>query len=88
MQWLMLKQKEPEDFVKLSCEAIGVKIGFKGTGLDEVGYVLEINTQEKSSIETGDIVLKIDKKYYRPAEVNTLLGNPEKASKNLDGSHQ
>tara|TARA_B100000925_G_scaffold287532_1_gene266969 strand:- start:494 stop:1594 length:1101 start_codon:yes stop_codon:yes gene_type:complete len=96
MQWLMLQQKEPEDFViatgnqisvrdfvKLSFEAIGVKIGFKGAGLDEVGYVIEINTLEKSSLKIGDIILKIDKKYYRPAEVDTLLGNPEKASKKL-----
>ena len=92
MQWLMLQQDEPDDFViatgnqisvrdfvKLSFNALGIRIAFKGNGLDEVGYVEEIITTEENSLKVGDIVIRIDKKYYRPAEVETLLGDSTKA---------
>ncbi len=96
MQWLMLQQDEPDDFViatgnqisvrdfvKLSFNALGIKIAFKGNGLDEVGYVEEITTKEENSLKVGDIVIRIDKKYYRPAEVETLLGDSTKAYETL-----
>ena len=96
MQWLMLQQDEPSDyviatgnqisvreFVELSFSALGIKIGFKGSDLDEVGFVEEINTTEENSLKVGDIILKIDKKYYRPAEVETLLGSAKKAENKL-----
>jgi GDPmannose 4,6-dehydratase len=96
MQWLMLQQDEPDDFViatgnqisvrdfvKLSFNALGIKIAFKGNGLDEVGYVEEITTKEETSLKVGDIVIRIDEKYYRPAEVETLLGDSSKAHKVL-----
>jgi len=96
MQWLMLQQDEPNDyviatgnqisvreFVELSFKAVGIKIGFKGTDVDEIGFVEEINTTEENSLKVGDIILKIDKKYYRPAEVETLLGDAKKAENKL-----
>jgi GDPmannose 4,6-dehydratase len=96
MQWLMLQQDKPDDyviatgnqisvreFVELSFQALGVQIEFRGEGVDEVGYVVKINSTVETSLKEGDIILKIDKKYYRPAEVETLLGDASKASKNL-----
>ena len=96
MQWLMLQQDEPNDyviatgnqisvreFVELSFGALGIKIGFKGSELDEVGFIEKIKDTEETSLKEGDIILKIDKKYYRPAEVESLLGSAEKAKNNL-----
>ena len=96
MQWLMLQQDEPNDyviatgnqisvreFVELSFGTLGIKIGFKGSELGEVGFIEEIKATEETSLKVGDIILKIDKKYYRPAEVETLLGSAEKAKNKL-----
>ena len=88
MQWMMLQQKEPEDFVIATGEQITVKkfieicaeklkwggIEWEGTGLNEVG-------KRKDS---GEIVIKIDPKYFRPSEVNSLLGDAKKAHKKLN----
>ena len=95
-QWLMLQQDKPKDyviatgnqisvreFVELSFRAVGIKIGFKGKDTDEIGFVEEINTTEENSLKVGDIILRIDKKYYRPAEVETLLGDARKAKNKL-----
>jgi GDPmannose 4,6-dehydratase len=81
-QWLMLQQKEPEDFViatgvqnsvrefiEIAALEIGMTIAWKGEGLNEVGY-------DKS---TGDVIIRIDPRYIRPAEVETLLGDAKKA---------
>ena len=96
MQWLMLQQDKPNDyviatgnqisvreFIELSFRAVGIKIGFKGKDTDEIGFVEEINTTEENSLKVGDIILRIDKKYYRPAEVETLLGDARKAKNKL-----
>ena len=95
MQWLMLQQKEPDDyvistgiqfsvrdFIVMCGKNLGIEIEFKGKGLDEVGIVSRIN-EKILHIKEGDIIIKVDPKYFRPAEVETLLGDPAKAMKKL-----
>jgi GDPmannose 4,6-dehydratase len=99
MQWLMLQQDKPEDyviatgvqysvreFVEWAANAIGIDIQFKGQGLDEVGIVSSISSNLETSLKVGDVVVRVDPSYYRPAEVETLLGNPLKAKVNLGWS--
>ena len=103
MQWLMLQQDKPEDyviatgekhsvreFVEHSFKNIGVKIRWEGTGVDEVGFISEINTshldQKLASamkLKVGQLIVKIDPYYFRPTEVDVLLGDPTKAKKQL-----
>ena len=84
MQWLMLQQEEPEDFViatgvqysvrdfvNVAAEEIGMQITWKGQGLDEIGYV------------GNKAIIRVDPAYFRPTEVETLLGDPSKAHKKL-----
>ncbi|MCR4939990.1 MAG: GDP-mannose 4,6-dehydratase [Treponemataceae bacterium] len=84
--WLILQQKEPEDFViatgeqysvrqfcQLAFKEAGIDIEFKGEGLDEKGY-------DKAS---GKVLIEVDPKYFRPCEVDTLLGDPTKAKEKL-----
>ena len=97
MQWLMLQQKRPEDFViatglqhsvrefiKWSADEIGIEIEFVGKGLDEKGFVKSIRGKNAPAIKNGDIIVQIDKRYFRPAEVETLLGDPSYAEERLD----
>ncbi len=97
MQWMMLQQDTPEDFVIAtgvqysvrqfiiwSAEALGIRLRFEGSGLDEIGIVDAVDIEVDNLCIKGDVVVKIDSRYFRPAEVDTLLGNPEKA-KNLLG---
>lgn len=99
MQWLMLQQDKPEDyviatgvqysvreFVEWAANAIGIDIQFKGQGLDEVAIVSSISSNLETSLKVGDVVVRVDPSYYRPAEVETLLGNPLKAKVNLGWS--
>ena len=92
MQWMMLQQDKPDDFViatgvqysvrqfiEWAAEDLGVKLTFEGVGLDEVAIVESIEGDDAPSLKVGDIVCRIDPKYYRPAEVETLLGDPSKA---------
>ena len=89
MQWLMLQQDEPEDFViatgrqesvrtfvELTADCLGYKIRWEGSGVDEVG-IREDN---------GKVVVRVDPRYFRPTEVNTLLGDPSKAKERLGWS--
>lgn len=84
--WLMLQQEKPEDFViatgethsvrefiEASCKELGIKLRWVGTGINEIGV----------EEETGKVIVKIDEKYFRPTEVDLLIGNPEKAKKVL-----
>jgi len=86
MQWLMLQQDEPEDFViatgeqhsvrdfvTIAATEMGIDINWQGKGIDEKG----IDTK------TGNIIVAVDPKYFRPTEVETLLGNPAKAKEKL-----
>ena len=94
--WLMLQQDQPEDFViatgvttsvrdfvKMSFAQVGVRIVFKGKGIDEVGIV-EQSEHPDFKIEIGKIVIKIDPKYYRPAEVDILVGDASKCKRELN----
>ena len=97
MQWMMLQQDAPEDFViatgkqisvrefvRMSAKFAGIEIDFKGEGLDEIGIVSAITDKSKAhGVGVGDIIVRIDPQYFRPAEVETLLGNPSKAMKKL-----
>src|SRR6201997_92133 len=95
MQWLMLQQQQAEDFViatgvqysvrdfvRMSGERLGIKIRFEGEGEAEVGIVDSI-TGDKAKCKPGDVIVRVDPRYYRPTEVETLLGDPTKAKEKL-----
>ena len=99
MQWLMLQQDEPEDFVIATgvqysvrdfvnaavCE-LGVKLRWEGTGVDEVGIIDSLESSvlgENSPLKVGQTVVQVDPRYFRPTEVETLLGDPTKAKEKL-----
>ena len=95
MQWMMLQQDEPEDFViatgqqfsvrdfiNWSFDEIGVKVAFEGEGDSEIGKIIE-NSGKSDNLKIGDVVIRIDPKYYRPTEVDSLLGDPSKAKQKL-----
>jgi GDPmannose 4,6-dehydratase len=96
MQWLMLQQEEPDDFVIASGvqysvrefiqwtgKELGLKIEFSGNGIDEIGTVTSIECGLAPAVKVGDVVVRIDPRYFRPAEVDTLLGDPTKAKEKL-----
>jgi GDPmannose 4,6-dehydratase len=95
MQWLMLQQDVPEDFViatgiqrsvkefvMLAASELGIVIKWSGTGIDEIGTVDSVHG-DKSQCAPGDVVVKVDPRYFRPTEVETLLGDPGKAAAKL-----
>ncbi|MFZ5503519.1 MAG: GDP-mannose 4,6-dehydratase [Pseudomonadota bacterium] len=86
MQWLMLQQDQPEDFViatgvqysvrdfvNAAAKELGISIRWEGTGADEKGY----------DAATGKCIVQVDPRYFRPTEVETLLGDPTKAQQKL-----
>ncbi|SOC81971.1 GDPmannose 4,6-dehydratase [Ensifer adhaerens] len=96
MQWMMLQQDAPEDFViatgvqysvrqfiQWAGEELGVTIEFSGKGVDEIGRVAAIKGDLAPALKVGDIIVRIDPRYFRPAEVDTLLGDPTKARERL-----
>lgn len=96
MQWMMLQQDEPDDFVIAtgvqysvrqfiiwSAAELGITLRFEGTGVEERAIVDSIKGDNAPGVKPGDVVLKIDPKYFRPAEVETLLGSPAKAKEKL-----
>lgn len=96
MQWMMLQQEEPEDFViatgvqqsvrefiTWAAADLGVTIEFKGSGVDEIGVVAGISGDLAPALKVGDVIVRIDPRYFRPAEVETLLGDPAKAKQKL-----
>ena len=68
------------DFVKMAFKQIGIIIEFQGKGLKEVGIVNQSNIP---SLKKGQIVVRVDKNFFRPLEVNFLTGNPARAKKEL-----
>jgi GDPmannose 4,6-dehydratase len=99
MQWLMLQQDKPEDFViasgkqksvrefiELAANEIGITLRFEGQGINEIGIVENVDTSLAPNIKVGDIVIKIDPRYFRPAEVETLLGDASYAKDKLGWS--
>ena len=96
MQWMMLQQEKPDDFVIATgiqysvrnfitwvASDLGIEIKFSGKGIDEIATVLKVNNEIAPSINVGDVIMKIDPRYFRPAEVETLLGDPSKAKEKL-----
>jgi GDPmannose 4,6-dehydratase len=96
MQWLMLQQDSPKDyviatgqqisvreFIQLAAQALGIELQFQGEGLEEKAVVAHLNAPEKTSLQVGDVVVRISPKYFRPTEVETLLGDASKARKEL-----
>lgn len=96
MQWLMLQQDLPEDFViatgqqhsvrefiQWSAEELGISLRFEGKGTEEVGIVDGVTGNIATSVKAGDVLVRIDERYFRPAEVETLLGDPAKAKEKL-----
>ncbi|MEP1472119.1 MAG: GDP-mannose 4,6-dehydratase [Halieaceae bacterium] len=99
MQWLMLQQDTAEDFViatgkqasvrdfvSMAANELGITLAFEGQGLDEVGRVASVDAavaDERITVKPGDIMVAVDSKYYRPAEVETLLGDPTNAKEKL-----
>jgi GDPmannose 4,6-dehydratase len=96
MQWMMLQQPQADDFViatgvqysvrhfiQWSAEELGVTLKFSGQGVDEMATVAEIKGNKAPGLKVGDVVVKIDSRYFRPTEVETLLGDPSKAKAKL-----
>lgn len=96
MQWLMLQQDQAEDFViatgkqysvrefiRWSAEELGVELEFSGEGVGEIATVAGISGEKAPALKVGDVVMRIDPRYFRPAEVETLLGDPSKAREKL-----
>lgn len=94
MQWLMLQQDEPDDFaiatgeqhsvrdfVDAAASELGITLRWEGSGLDETGIVDSISGE--SAMKPGDVIVKVDSRYFRPTEVTTLLGDASKAEQLL-----
>ncbi|SHF60923.1 GDP-mannose 4,6-dehydratase [Vibrio gazogenes] len=96
MQWLMLQQEKPEDFVIAtgvqysvrqfiiwSAAELGIELEFRGEGVDEVAVITSIHGDKTPALKTGDVIVRVDPSYFRPAEVETLLGDPSHAKQKL-----
>lgn len=96
MQWLMLQQQEPDDYVIATGEQhsvrefiewaaieLGMKLSFKGTGAEERAVVDTVTSDAAAAVRPGQIIMRIDPRYYRPAEVDSLRGDAGKAREKL-----
>jgi len=101
MQWLMLQQDEPEDFViatgrqysvrdfvNAAATELGISLRWEGEGVDEIGIVEEVRCEAgdarcENGPKPGDVIVRVDPRYFRPTEVETLLGDPSKAKEKL-----
>ena len=96
MQWMMLQQDHPEDFVIATgvqysvrefivkaAQQLGIALRFEGKAEQEKAIVQSINGDLAPALKVGDIIVQIDPRYYRPTEVETLLGDPSKAKEKL-----
>ncbi len=96
MQWMMLQQEVADDFViatgvqysvrdfiRWSAAELGITLRFEGEGLSERGIVEKIEGDHAVALSIGDVIVQIDPRYFRPTEVETLLGNPAKAKEKL-----
>jgi GDPmannose 4,6-dehydratase len=98
MQWLMLQQDRAEDFViatgvqysvrqfvEKSARVLGIELTFEGQGVDEKAVVTSVH-DDRSLCKPGDVIVRVDPRYFRPTEVETLLGDPGKAKAKLGWS--
>jgi GDPmannose 4,6-dehydratase len=96
MQWLMLQQEKPEDFViatgvqysvrqfvEMAARELGIEIEWQGQGVEEKGVIAAIEGDKAPGAAIGDTIINVDPKYFRPTEVETLLGDPTKAREKL-----
>ena len=95
MQWMMLQQESPKDyviatgkqisvrdFVTMSAKNLGINITFKGKGKSEIGIIDSLD-KENNFLKEGDVIVEVDSRYFRPTEVESLLGDASKAKKDL-----
>ena len=96
MQWMMLQQDAPDDFViatgvqysvrefiTWAATDLGITLAFEGEGINEVGVVSEVRGDDAPGVKPGQVIMRVDPRYFRPAEVETLLGDPNKAKQKL-----
>jgi GDPmannose 4,6-dehydratase len=96
MQWMMLQQDAPEDFVistglqysvrefiQWAANELGLTLEFSGVGVDEIASIAAVEGDLAPALKVGDVVVRIDPRYFRPAEVDTLLGSSDKAKQKL-----
>ena len=96
MQWLMMQQEKPENFViasgvqftvrefiTRSAKQLGISLKFEGKAENEKAIVAAIEGDKAPALKVGDVIVQIDPRYYRPTEVETLLGDPTKAKEKL-----
>ncbi len=96
MQWMMLQQEQPEDFViatgvqysvrqfiEWSAHELGITLKFEGTGVDERATVVSVVGDMAPALKAGDVIVRVDPRYFRPTEVETLLGDPSRAKDRL-----
>jgi GDPmannose 4,6-dehydratase len=96
MQWMMLQQEKPEDFViatgvqysvrqfiNMAARELGITLRFVGKGVSERAIVQAVEGDKALALKPGDVVVKVDPRYFRPTEVETLLGDPAKAKATL-----
>jgi GDPmannose 4,6-dehydratase len=96
MQWMMLQQDKPQDyviatgvqysvreFITKTAKQLGVTLSFEGEGVNEVAKVASIEGTDAPALKVGQVVVRVDPRYFRPTEVETLLGDPSKAKKDL-----
>ena len=96
MQWMMLQQETAEDFViatgkqisvrefvRLSAANAGITVEFAGEGVAETATVTAVTGTDAPGVKAGDVIVRVDPRYFRPAEVETLLGDPSKAKAKL-----
>ncbi|MCE7728136.1 GDP-mannose 4,6-dehydratase [Vibrio campbellii] len=96
MQWMMLQQDVADDFViatgkqisvrefvRMSAKEAGIDIEFSGEGVNEIATVTQVDSNKAPGVTVGDVIVRVNPKFYRPAEVETLLGDPTKAKEKL-----
>jgi GDPmannose 4,6-dehydratase len=96
MQWMMLQQDAPEDFViatgmqysvrefiQWTAAELGITLRFEGSGVEERAVVEAVTSNHAAALKPGQVIMRIDPRYFRPAEVETLLGDPTKAKEKL-----
>jgi GDPmannose 4,6-dehydratase len=96
MQWMMLQQDKPQDyviatgvqysvreFITKTAKQLGVALVFEGEGVNEVAKVAAIQGADAPALKVGQVLVRVDPRYFRPTEVETLLGDPSKAKANL-----
>jgi GDPmannose 4,6-dehydratase len=96
MQWMMLQQEQADDFViatgkqisvrefvRMSAKEAGIDVAFSGTGVDEIATVTAVDSAIAPHVNVGDVIVRVSPKFFRPAEVETLLGDPSKAKEKL-----